>query len=188
MNDALKKEIISVLTQASIAIDKNNVVKLRMLSNSTINSGSILQDEDVITIAVLMYSLSKVFERVDYKGYKSWGIFYKNTIDDLKKAREELIKNNLNNYRKAIQALLKSVNKLDSKLKIYIKEVIDKAEVTRGSRFYEHGLSIGRIANMLGISRWDLMDYTGKTGIADVKESITGDVKERIKFARSLFK
>ena len=188
MNDDLKKEIFSVLTQASAAIDKNDVVKLRMLSNSTINSGSIFQDEDVVTIAVLMYSLSKVFERTDYKGYKSWNLFYKNTINDLKKAKEELNKNNAKNYRKAIKALLNTVNKLDSKLKIYIKEVIDKAEVTRGSRFYEHGLSIGRIANMLGISRWDLMDYTGKTGIADVKESITKDIHERIKLARSLFK
>jgi len=188
MNQKIKEEILSALNQASAAINRNDVVKLRDLSNQTISSGSIFQDEDIVTVAILMYSLSKIFERTDYKETKSWNLFYKSIISNLGNAKNELIKNNFKGYNKSIASLFNTVDKLDSKLKTYVKDLMAKAEITRGSRFYEHGLSIGRIADLIGISRWDLMEYSGKTGIADVKESVTKNVRERVKFARSLFK
>ena len=78
------------------------------------------------------------------------------------------------------------LTKLDPKLKIHIKEVFEKARINKASRLYEHGISAGRTADLLGISTWELMDYSGTTGLAD--KGITKDVKERIKIARELFK
>jgi len=80
------------------------------------------------------------------------------------------------------------MNKLDSKLSVYVEEVFDKAKINKGSRLHEHGLSLGRTAKILGVSEWELMDYVGKTGIADVKLNLTKNIGERLKFARSLFK
>ena len=41
-------------------------------------------------------------------------------------------------------------------------------------------------AEMLGISVFELAEYAGKTGIADVGLSITKDIKERVKIAEEI--
>ncbi len=76
------------------------------------------------------------------------------------------------------------INKIDTKLKLYIEEVISKAKVKKGSKLHEHGLSIARTAEVLGISQWELMNYVGKTTISTVDGV---DVKTRLNFARKLF-
>jgi hypothetical protein len=43
-------------------------------------------------------------------------------------------------------------------------------------------------ADILGISPFELAEYAGKTGIADVNLSLTLDIKKRISLARSVFK
>ena len=40
-----------------------------------------------------------------------------------------------------------------------------------------------KTAKLLGISIWELAEYSGQTGISNVNLSITLDVKERIKNA-----
>ena len=188
MFEEIKKDILNILKESLIAIKENNAVKLRDLSNQIIHNSSIFQDEDAITIAVLEYSLSKIFERTDYKEYNDWKIFYQITIENLEKAEKELTNNNIQNYRNAIKQILNVINKLSSDLKRFIKEVIEKAQIAKGSRLYEHGISIGKTAELLGISKWDLMEYAGKTGIYDMQESVSMSIQDRIKFTRELFK
>ena len=62
------------------------------------------------------------------------------------------------------------------------KLVSKKAEVK------PYGISIGKTAELLGVSKWDLMEYIGRTGIYDMGESISMNMEERIKFTRSLSK
>ena len=68
-------------------------------------------------------------------------------------------------------------------LKNYIQDVLKKAAINKGSRIYEHGVSMGQTAKLLGITPWELAEYSGQTGSADVNLSITLDVKKRIKNA-----
>ena len=78
------------------------------------------------------------------------------------------------------------ISTIDSKLKLYIGEVITQAEIKKGSKLYAHGISLGRAAEVLGISQWELMFYIGKTKLIDVKGCV--GVRERLNYARSLFK
>jgi hypothetical protein len=187
MNNQVKEDILNVIKGALIAIKTSDAVKLRDLSNRTLHSSSIFQDENAISIAVICYALSKVFERTQYKEYKDWNIYYETCSSNLKNAQESLEKDNIKDYQNCIKNILNVIEKLSSNLKKYIKEVIEQAQIAKGSRLYEHGISIGRTAELLGISKWELMDYTGKTGISDVEESISMSMDKRIKFARSLF-
>ena len=66
-----------------------------------------------------------------------------------------------------IRNILKHIGRIDDKLKLYIDDVLDKAKIVKGSTLYEHGVSIGRAAELLGISQWELMSYVGKTKIID---------------------
>jgi hypothetical protein len=44
-----------------------------------------------------------------------------------------------------------------------------------------------KTAKILGISLWELSEYTGKTGIANVNLAVTIPIKKRIKFAEEIF-
>ena len=187
MDKQVKDDILNVLKEALVAIKNIDTIKLRDLSNKTLHSSSIFQDENAISIAVVCYALSKIFERIQYQGYKDWNIFHEIILTNLNKAKEDLEKDNLTNYQVSIKNILNVIEKLSSNLKKYVKELIEQAQIAKGSRLYEHGISIGRTAELLGISKWELMDYTGKTGISDVQENISMPIDKRIKFARSLF-
>jgi len=81
--------------------------------------------------------------------------------------------------------MLELISKSDIKLKMYIEEVIRQAEIKKGTKLYDHGISLGQAANVLGISQWELMNYVGKTQISDHGQST--NIVKKIKFTRGLF-
>jgi len=179
MNKIIKDDIIKVLARALDILNNEpaNITELKELSNHTIHNASIFQDKDSVSIALIIYSLSKIFERGQ-------------TIDDVKylfkDAFDSLKNNNFSEYQKIIQDLFKVISVYDNKFSAYIEEVITQAEIKKSSKLYEHGLSLGRASEILGISKWELMSYIGNTKINDVEDSKV-DVVDRIKFTKTLF-
>ena len=74
----------------------------------------------------------------------------------------------------------------DQKLKHYIDQVIDFAEVKKGSKIYDHGISLAQTASLLGATQWELMEYLGTTTIEDHFREETS-VEKRLQTARKLF-
>jgi len=188
MKPEIKGEITEVLKGSLESIKNNNIKKLRDLSNKLINSSSLFQDEDLITVAVMSFSLSKIYERSDYRKYPSWELFNETTINSLKGALFALQNNSFDVFEKNIKNILDVIDKLDNKLKNYIKDTLHNSQVARGSRLHEHGISLGRTAQLLGVNQWELSEYIGKTGIADVKEGLTMKEDRRLRMARGLFR
>jgi len=179
--------VLDVLKQVKTAIETNSTSKLKFLSDQTIHSASTKQDQDNISLAVTIYSLGKIFERQDYRSLQGWDNFnnlLKNSLDNSIKYLE---KNDVENYKKNFVLIGKAINKISGKLKIYINQVFEKAKVNKASRMHEHGISLGKTANLLGVSLYDLASYTGRTGISDMSINKTIDVKTRIKFAEDIF-
>lgn len=187
MEESVRRDILNILDEGLKAVNEVNILKLKELSDHTIHDAGIFQDKDSVTIAVLMYALAKIYERPRYTEYKDWGLFSGTVVSKLKLAFDYLNRTDLRGYEINIKDIFSVVEKLDSKLRDYAKEVIEKAKVSKGSRIHEHGISIGRTAEILGISKWELGKYVGGTGISDVDESITKDIKHRLKFTRGLF-
>jgi len=187
MNKEIRAIILDGLKKAIKSIEEGDIKTLKELSNYTIHSASTSQDEDSITFTVLMYALFKVYERKDYREMESWNLFDKNAKSYLRAAYNSLNKKDTEGYRKDIREFLKSIDKLDNKLKNYIQQVIESSKISKGSRLYEHGVSLGRTAELLGVNAFELMDYIGETGISDIM-SETVDVKKRLAKARGLFK
>jgi len=179
--------ILRILEETKIAIETANYSKIKNLSNQTINTASLTQDPDNINVAVIVYSLNKIFERENYKNYPEWKKLSKTIISSLEDSIEDLEKNNLNDFRKDFENIRVCLKKISGKLKEYIQEVFRKAQINKASRIYEHGISMEQTAKLLGITMFELADYAGKTGIADVSESKTLDAKSRIKLAEEIF-
>ena len=181
-----KDNILRIFQEAKEALEKEDVVKLKDLSNQTIHSASITQDPDNITVAVIIYSLSKIIERRNYRGYAGWSKFYRKVTACIDHTIAALENNDDKELRVHIKSLRDSINKLSGKLKDYIQEVFRKALINKASRIYEHGISLEKTASLLGITLYELANYVGQTGIPDVSLSRTMDVKSRIKIAMEM--
>jgi predicted HTH domain antitoxin len=186
METRVKDDILAVLDRAIEILkvrEEKDVLELSELSDHTIHNAATFQDPESISIAVLIYAIYKVIERPTYVEDK----LYKDMESMLLQARVYLVKDETENYIEQVAKCFDYIAKIDQKLKMYIEEVITKAKIKKGSKIFEHGISIGRAAELLGISQWELMSYVGHTQIYE-KEKFVDDVKDRIKFTRRLFK
>lgn len=181
-----RDNILRILEQTLYAIQNDNPAALEDLSDQTIHAAT-TGDEDNILIAVIVYSLGKILSRQDYRTLKGWDGFQKIIISSLKCSINDIKQGNDNKFRKDFLFIKKAINKISGKLKTYIKDVFKRAEIHKASRIHEHGISVEKTAKMLGITMFDLQNYTGQTGISDVPLNQTIDVKTRIKYLEELF-
>lgn len=187
MRAEIKQDITSILKDALLTIKQNDTEKLRKISDHTIHDASIFQDKHSTSIAVIIYSLSKIFEKNNYKEYENWNLFKMKCVKHLEKAKDYLAIDQEKKYNNEIKMLYRLIAEIEKELGMFITQVLNQAEIKKGSRIYEHGISIGRTAELLGISPWDLMSYVGQTKIAEMGPAEKKSVKERMDFTKKLF-
>ncbi|MBI5391392.1 hypothetical protein HZB00_00145, partial [Candidatus Woesearchaeota archaeon] len=173
MDIHIKQDILDVLDHALAALQRDDMKALKELSNMTIHNASIHQDQYSIVVAVLIYTLSKLFERSKYEQYASWNVFSKDCLEKLRTAREALLHDEFAQFDSLLKEYMHALENTDKNIRKYIQDVLLNAKINKASRLYEHGISLGRTAELLSITQYELMDYVGKTYIADVKENIT---------------
>jgi hypothetical protein len=182
----LKNQSLIILKETLKAIQNQEPEKINSLSNNTIHTASTAQDKESITIAILIYALSKIYEREYSTRLTGWGDFDLYLKKELKTAIRNLDQEKYTSYENTLQRIFKNIKKLDWKLKVYIKSVMEKARINKASRIHEHGISLGRTAELLGVSKYELMGYIGKTFMSESVEFQTKPIKERIETARRL--
>lgn len=183
------KHISNVLKDVKTALFDGDSFKLKELSNQTIHSSCISQHRGEILVPVIAYTLSKIVERKDGLGINEneWKSFIKEIGLNINKAVNYLGGRDYDDYESTLEVILKSIESISPDIKDKIKEVLRKAFINKASRLYEHGLSIEHTAGILGITQWELLEYAGQTGIPDIKESISLDVKKRAKLVMGFF-
>jgi tetratricopeptide (TPR) repeat protein len=185
-----KEHVISILEQTKKALVNEENIKLKELSNQTIHTASIEQNPESITLAVLVYSLSKFIERKEYyeskeKNFKS---FLNKISRCLDKALINLKNGNFKEFSKNLKKAIDCIKPLQKDFKKQIEYVFNRSRINKASRIYEHGISIEKTSHLLGITQFELADYAGKTGISNVDLSITKSERERIKDLTLFFK
>ncbi len=183
MHDIIKKDILAVLAGLLEILkvkEDGDIAQIKELSNHVIHNASVFQDEDSISIAILIYSLSKIIER------KQKDLDYAGVIGMLNSCISSLKNNQDDMFRKSIKNMFSFIRSADEKLKMYIHEVINQAQIKKGCKLCEHGISVARASEVLGISQWELMRYLGKTTLIE-QFSEPVDVSKRLAVARSLF-
>lgn len=182
-----QKHILNILKRVKQAIEKNNYVEIKNRSNHMLHHASIHQQPDIVSLTVIIYALSKLIERENYKKEKKWPTFYSNYLKHFNKIILALENDNMKVFRNEINLIRQLIDGLSGDLKKYIGDVFRDAKINKASRIYEHGISMEKTAKILGISLWELSEYVGRTGIGDVNLGITMPVKQRIKIAEELF-
>ncbi|NMB66770.1 hypothetical protein GYA25_01785 [Candidatus Woesearchaeota archaeon] len=183
-----KDNIIRILEETNVAIKENNPLKLKELSDQTIHTASITQDLDNIMIAIFVYSLSKILERKEYYTNSNLEEFYLTISKQINKCINSLKKDENKKLKQALINLRKKLNHFSDKMNIYIEDVFRKAQINKASKIYEHGISMEKTANLLGISLFELASYIGqKQYTQDTNLTKTVDVKSRIKLTERFF-
>ena len=183
-----KEDLINVFRAVIDAFNRYNPSEIMELSNHIIHSLSIYQDKRILTAAIVIYSLGKIVERGKVRRFpqEEWNKFVEDVRSVLIDALVGLKAGNFSDYDKAIRKLQKAIMRLDRSFMMYIGEVFDAAKLKKGTKLVEHGVSIGRVSKLFGISEWELMSYIGKRGIIE-REEEKSDVKERLEKVREVF-
>ena len=182
-----REHLVEVLQQASEAIKKNDVAKLKELSNQTIHTASTHKDTDSISVATIIYSIGKILEREEFQKVKGCTEFCASVGRVIGEAVSALKKNDEVAFKNKLQEIMTSVKKLSPNLRKDVQEVFRKAQINKASKIYEHGISMQNTANLLGITMFELAGYSGGKEVSDTPEAKTVDVKTRIKFAMDMF-
>lgn len=185
-----KENVIDILEQSKKAIRKEDVIKLKELSNRTTHTASITKDPDNIAIAVIIYALSKIIERGEHKGKGSHKCskYCEAVLTSIDGTILAVKENDEKGISRCIENIRKALNKISPKMKSYIKELFTKASINKASKIYEHGISLEKTASLLGITIYDLASYVGQK--SSLEESGMGKkigIKKRLKIAMEAF-
>lgn len=179
--------LIEVIQGAKNGLVKKDAFKLKDLSNQTVHQATAHGDEGCITLAVLIYALSKLIERKDYERIKNWDRFVKKISGFFDLACTALKEEKEDKYNSYLEMSRKTLTSISVNLKPYIQEVMRKAAINKASKIYEHGISMEATAKMLGITQWELSEYTGQKQIPDNPYNEIIDIKKRAQMALEFF-
>ena len=160
--------------------EDKDILELKDLSDHTIHNASIFQDDCSVSLAVFVYALSKIMGK-----YPQDSPEYKEILNLFILEKKHLEDDDEKSFHDILKELFSIISKIDAKIDLYVQEVINNAQIKKGSKLCEHGVSCAKSAEVLGVSQWDLMNYLGKTKIVEYTPGI--DLKSRLKFARRLF-
>lgn len=180
--------LLYILRRAQIALNSRDIFLLKELSNRTIHDTSIYQDADSISVAVIVYALSKITERSKYTFYKEWPVFIKAVNAGMNDSIKSLEKNDVDSFRESLSRIREAMNNVSGNFKKAIEDVFRRAMINKASRIYEHGISMEQTASVLGVTLFELSEYAGRTGISDVPLSLTMPIEKRFKIAWGFLK
>jgi hypothetical protein len=183
-----QQHILDILKQVRNAVQTKNYVKIKHLSNKLVHHSSIHQDADIISVTVIIYSLSKMIEREDFKKEKNWSTFYKNYLDNLNNMIKALESNDHKKFHYEIELNRKLLEQLSGNLRNNMKDVFRRAKINKASMIYEHGISMETTAKILGISIWELAEYAGRSESSNINLGVTMPLNKRLKLAKDIFR
>lgn len=181
MTEEISEKIIITLENLKTLLlnDYSISSELRKLSNNLMEHVSISKDKDSISISVLIYSLYKIFSKNSNLDKKPLILLINNAIKN---------KNNHIQFRTSITKLFEQIKKYDKNIDSNILHIIKQSYLNKGISLYEHGFSIGNAAEIMGISKWEIMEHIGGISIIDTDENAKIDCRDRLNYARGLFK
>lgn len=178
MEKVVKADILSVLRKTINCIQSNNISAIVMISDQVIHDASIFQDDYSTSVAVIIYAISQIVDKTDEINPR--------ILKLLTEASAALEHDNEGLFAKNLRKMINVIEHEDSKLKNYFKQVISSAKINKSAKLYDHGISIGRVAEILGRSQWELVSYLGRTTLPDTY-GFRENMPKRLNFARKLF-
>jgi len=187
MQESIKRGILQVLKESVKAIKRQDLAKLRNQSDKTIHNVSIYQDHYSISISVVIYTILKILEKSSQKRTKEIEATEKVITSELKNARKALQKDKPYLFSKSLRKIILTLKQLDKETGLFMQKAIETSKVKKAYNLYSQGVSAGKAADLLGISKWDLQPYLGATRESEQKFNLSKSIEQRIKDVKEIF-
>ncbi len=183
------KDMRSIITRTIESFNHFDAEEIMMLSDHIIHSASIYQTRTILKFAITIYSIGKIIARGKVKRFpqQAWNEFVNNTRRELNHVLISLDNNDEKELNTHLNHLQKEVMKLDESFLRYASHVIDRAKLKKGTKLFEHGVSLKRVAELFNFNEWDLRLYAGQTRILE-RDNEKSNVKERLNKIKEFFK
>ena len=183
-----KENILRILKETKKALQKRDAATIKSLSNQTTNTAALTHDADNISIAVLVYAISKILERRGYQKLPGWKEFYKTIFKCINSAILSVKQDDEEKIKQDLDCLKNSIMKISGNLKKDIEDILIKAKINKASKIYEHGMSMEKTAKLLGVTLFDIANYIGQRPEENEFKEKGLSTKQRVKLAMDLFK
>jgi len=168
------------------ALEDRDIAALRKISNSAIDSTAMENGEESFLTALVSYMLSKLITKTHYWGIKEKAKFIGAVLKKLDKCVESLEQGDSKPYLNTMQQVIEEMRALELADPRYVQNFEMKARTKLASRLYAQGFSLSLAAALTGAHKRDLMQFSGRTLIADHTEK-TKSMEERLSHVRRLF-
>jgi len=185
-----KGDILNVLRDTKEALDRRNSQELIETSNHLVHSVSIHNDPRAVYVSIIAYALGKIVEKSEALGgyHKELDEFLEGNEQNIEASIKFLEKNEFKSFDNAIKNILALISEFDNSFSKYVQDVLQFAKIQKGTKIYEHGLSVASVAKLVGISQWELMEKVGEMKVPEHKGSITMSTKERYEQTKKVLK
>lgn len=180
-------DLVLIISDSIKSIKKQNLHELREASNKAINLSSIYQDKYSISFSVILYTLFKIMNKNNYLHNENYPQIRKIILSELNISRNALRKNKTYILSKSLRKIIRELEKLDKQAGKFMQEAIESSKIKKAYGLYSSGISTGKAAQLLGISKWELQPYLGKTRESENPYSQSRPVEERVKIAKEIF-
>jgi hypothetical protein len=182
-------DLTKTLESIQDALSKRDAKELSELSNHTMHCSSIYREKRALFIAMISYSLGKIVDKGELE--RKYAEELEDFVDGMVKNFGALIdfikKRDFEKVDNAINNMLKTISDFDASFGTYVDDILEFSKIQKGAKAYEHGLSLSNIAEMIGVSKWDLMKKVGETKIHE-EMGAPKNVKERFEKMKKLLK
>jgi hypothetical protein len=160
---------IDLVRELRSALEKKDSYKLRELSDQCADIAFITQNQDAINVGIISYAFHKIMLKRHY--HSQVGELLENAIKKINAG--------------SLESLMEDVKQFDKKNGFFQGNIVKKARIKLGARFYSRGMSLSKAAELVAVNVSDILKYSGGTQVSEKANGAT--VQERLETARRIF-
>ncbi len=165
------------------AFSRKNQKKMRKTNDKILAELMVSFTKEMFDLAVISYVLSKVLAKPRF-----YGRAYKEMMERILQVLGHMERSagRPEEYLVASGNLEETIGQMESGDQRFVKSLVEKGKLKTAAILYAQGISLSLAAELTGMSKQDIMDYSGKTMMADRVQEAVG-ITERVKKAKRAF-
>ena len=179
--------LLDNITRTKNYFKVRNIPKLRSLSNDYTRDLLIYQDALFLDLSLATLLICNVLEKPRFWKYDDWLRIVFKIEEQLDICIKQIKSKDIKSLRNTLNSILNLACSVDDKDRRFVENIMIHGRVKIGSTLYAQGLSIGRAAELSGVSKEKIFQYSGRTLIND-RFGKTMSIKERVNNVKSIFR
>ena len=183
-----KKDVLDALSETIESLENRQYADLHMISDHLLHAITIHQEKTLVDLSIAIYAVNKILEKEKYANHPKVKDFVKKMLHLFKDMKKSVQKNDYLSFEKLLAEALASLQTFGRSIKFYVDDLLHFAKIKKGTKLYEHGISLGKAAELVGVAKWDLMPAIGETASHEQLAAPKDVNKKRIAFTEKIFK